>query len=565
MPLSRVVFTPVDGNSYITYMFAEQKFQSAWSNPNVPVLVFADNTLPGFSVQPHAGPIGSAMPVQLLFWGDWWHSAEGAAKRVMIESRVQAVLNSDYFSELKQYGVERPHYRGSLIVTKPGPPGAFNSLEDRKAVPNLIDDLIDDKRFPDPDDENIAFVVYMPKGFIENTNANGSHTYDFNAELPLDYDYYWVAWIRSFGDIPGEDPEDTIRSTSHELVELFTDPEGTGWRAGNADQGEIGDAAMSGTTKQAAWVNGARVQAYWSNQYGATVIPIDRDYAARITGTTRVEKQTRRDGTFTPDPKDSHLCDLVPDCCIEKKNYWYFVSNRDEIVHLNVETTRYRQPVIAWKVADTPVTNDVVLSLDVLGGTFDGHIPRFLPQTVQVRCTVVGTELSLETVGTECNFDLQVGCTVTDGSIDGNVKINVIAKPSVAIGFVGTALTMDPEYTNQKKACEKAAKAKIGSAAGKLPQGKPKFGDPVQFGSEVEGEIPAYARLHEYKRAKNAIDLARLAYGTLPHETARLLTNSLISNVPALQAAIAVRAENERNTKAPPKVAPKHKDVQEGN
>jgi hypothetical protein len=108
MPLSRTITNIIDDRSYTTYLFGEQVLQSSWSHPNVPVLVFADSILPGFPVQNHGGPGGSGLGVELLFWGDWWNSPEGSARRILIETRAQTLLNTDYFSELKQYGIERP-------------------------------------------------------------------------------------------------------------------------------------------------------------------------------------------------------------------------------------------------------------------------------------------------------------------------------------------------------------------------------------------------------------------------------------------------------------------------
>ena len=68
----------------------------------------------------------------------------------MIINRLQAVISSPYFSELAQYGINPPYWRGAKVVTKkkPGPPGSFNSNDDQQAVPDLIDDLIDDDVFP---------------------------------------------------------------------------------------------------------------------------------------------------------------------------------------------------------------------------------------------------------------------------------------------------------------------------------------------------------------------------------------------------------------------------------
>ena len=545
MPGSRVILNVNDTTSVVTYLFSEQTFQGSWSHPNVPVLVFADSQLPGFSVQHHGGPVGSGLPVELLFWGDWWNSAEGVGRRTLIIDRTQALLASDYFSELKQYGVDRPHWRGARTVTKPGPPGAFNSNDDQQAVPDLIDDLIDDDVFPDPDDEKIAFIVFMPKGFTQSIGANGAHTKDYNYTFPWDEDWYWVAWVRSFGVDTGEDPEDALRTMSHELVEMLSDPESDAWYAGNAQTGEIGDAAVSspGGTKQTAWVNGVHVQAYWSNQYGATVIPIDRDYQARILGSIKLTNRHVVNGTFRPDPEDSRLCELVPQCCIVDRDYKYTIVKRDELVRLSVETQRYRQPQLAWSVEGIPVTGNGKLSLNVLAGTFVGHKSKFVSKTVNVQCTLTNNELTLQTVGTESNFDITVSCAVTDGSITGNVRINVIAKPSTTVGFVGAELTVDPEYQRQKSECAKAAAKMFKDIAQTKP--KVKFGDPVQFEPGVLGDVPTYARLNQYARAQRAVELAYMAHAVLPKETADAMTVSMISDVPALQAAVAIQASRK--------------------
>jgi hypothetical protein len=549
MPLSRTITNIIDDRSYTTYLFGEQVLQSSWSHPNVPVLVFADSILPGFPVQNHGGPGGSGLGVELLFWGDWWNSPEGSARRILIETRAQTLLNTDYFSELKQYGIERPHWRGAKIVTRPNPPTAFNSKADYHVVPDLIDSLIDDDVYPDPDDERIASLVFMPKGFVENTGNNGAHTSDYNAEL-FDRDYFYVAWIRSFGPETGEDPEDTLRTMSHELVELLSDPEATTWYAGNTPDGaEIGDAAVSNGPngqKQTAWVSGVHVQAYWSNQYGATVIPIDRDYQARIRGTIKLDKRAVENGTFKPDPQDSRLCNLLPQCCLAAKDYKYSIVKRDEVVHLSIETQRYRIPQLAWTVGGIPITFNTTLSLDVIAGTFAAQHSHFGPRTVSVQCQLQNNELTLRTVGTDANFDIAVSCSVTDGSIVGNVRTNVIAKPILTIGFVGAELTVDSDYEHQRAECEKAA-AKMFKD---MPQTKAtvKIGDPVEFSPTVLAELPAYARVQQYDRARRAVSLSQMAYASLPKETAKALTASLLHDVPALQAAISVQSRRSENS-----------------
>ncbi|MGA7317454.1 MAG: hypothetical protein WBX22_26185 [Silvibacterium sp.] len=552
MPLSRTITNIIDDRSYTTYLFGEQALQSSWSQPNVPVLVFTDSILPGFSVQNHGGPGGSGLGVELLFWGDWWNSPEGSTRRVLIESRAQTLLNTDYFSELKQYGIERPHWRGALVVTRPSPPGAFNSKDDYHVVPDLIDSLIDDDVYPDPDDERIASLVFLPKGFVENTKENGAHTFDFNQDF-LERDYFYVAWIRPFGPETGEDPEDALRTMSHELVELLSDPELSTWYAGNdptADGAEIADAAVSTDptgkkNKQTAWVSGVHVQAYWSNQYGATVIPIDRDYQARINGTIKLDKRTVENGTFLPDPEDSRLCDILPQCCLLIQDYKYTIVKRDETVRLRIETQRYRTPVLAWTVEGKPVTANTTLSLDVIAGTFNKQHAHFAPKTVSVQCELKNNELSLHTVGTDANFDIAVSCSVTDGSIVGNIRTNVIAKPILTIGFVGAELTVDPDYEHQRAECEKAAAKMFKNIPN--TKSKVKIGDPVEFSPTVLVELPAYARVQQYDRARRAVSLSQMAYASLPKETAKALTASLLHDVPALQAAISAESRKSEN------------------
>jgi hypothetical protein len=545
MPFTRTVTDVQDDLSFITYLFSERNFQSPWANQDVSVIVFADHSLPGFSVQNHGGSVGSGIPVELLFWGDWWNSSEGIARRDLYITRVQAVLASNYFSELAQYGIAKPHWRGAKVVTDPEPLSAFHNDDDQQSVPDLIDALIDDDVFPDPDDEKIAFVVFMAKGFTQTTGANGAHMNDYNYTFPWDKDWFWVAWVRYFGDPTGKDqnPEDAIRTFTHELVEMLSDPEVDAWYTNNPQTGEIGDAGATpkGGAKQAAWVNGAHVQAYWSNQHGATVIPIDRDYRARILGTIRLDHREVVNGTFSPDPEDTKLCDLLPQCCLEKRDYKFTIVKRDEVVRLSVETQRYRQTQVAWFVEGNAVMADVVLSLNVIAGIFVGHEAKFVSKSVLVQCKLSNNQLTLRTVGTEANFDINVTCTVSEMAIAGNVKTNVLCKPSLTIGFVGAELTVDPEYLQQRAACEKAARD-LFKKAGLGKSQKAKIGDPVEFGPALLQDVPAYARVHQYVQARRVIDLARMAHAFLPQETAKALTASLVSDVPALQGALAIRA-----------------------
>ncbi|MEV6817020.1 hypothetical protein, partial [Micromonospora sp. NPDC051296] len=500
------------------------------SHPNVPALVFADHKLPGSSVNFHGGPIGTGLPVQLIYWGSWWQTKEGSARRTLIDSRTQSLLASDYFSELAQYGIARPSWRGSLICTEPPPPAAFNKDEDQEAVPDLIDDLIDADVFPDPDEGRIAFVVLMPEGFATSI-ADGAHTSDFDQDF-LDRDYYWVAWVRFFND-----PELTMRTLSHELVEMFTDPEGDGWYCQRAEVGEIADAAVSGSIKQAAWVNDVRVQAYWSNNHSATVIPVDRDYRARISGTLAVDSATTlTSGTFRPSAAQMALCSIVPDCCFSDRDYSYEVVGRDESITLRLETQRYRAPRAAWTLAGQPISGNGNLKVHVTAETYVGRDAQYGDREVSISYTCSDADLRLGTAATSANFDVQVGCAVTDVSINGNVRVNVIAKPQVTIGFVGIELKEDSTYQDQLKACNKAAHRMFDRTVGGAWR-RPRPGEPLELPPGVVAELPAYTRVARYQALRATAVLSRAASRALPEVEATAAHTALVSRAPLLRAA----------------------------
>lgn len=518
-----------------TIMRDERVLESYWSHPNCPVLIFGDNALPGSSVEFHGGPIGTDLPVQLIYWGEWWNSPAGAARRAMITDRTQRLINSDYFSELAQYGVNRPTWRQpAIICTKPYPPGSFTSEDEQHVVPDLIDDLIDDDVFPDPDDERIAFVVLMGDGFTQTIGANGAHMYDFDQDF-LERDYYWVAWVRYFAGPPAEDPEDTSRTMSHELVEMFTNPEGDAWYVGSSANGEIGDAAVSADgTKQSAWVNGARASAYWSNRHAATVLPIDRDYRARIRGAITVTARRTVSGTFTPDPAESRLCGIVPACCFEDRDYEYTLASRDESVSLHMEALRYYSPVAVWTIGGQPVsTGEGTVTVRVTAETYAGRSARYTERAVTIGYQANDSAITLTAKRLDANFDVEVGCSVTESSITGNVKVNVIATPRVTVGFVGVELKLDATYVEQQKACHKALHDIFDRFDSKV-WGRPRPGEPVEIDPVVLAAIPAYARVARYEEAREAVALIQAAAHVYDRDQANTVKAALLARVSIL-------------------------------
>lgn len=528
-------------------MHEEQTVDGTWSRPNVPLLIFADHSFPVPVPKAtfHGGPIGTRLPVQLVFWGSWWNSSEGAAHAALIIDRTQALLGSNFFSELQQYGIQRPTWRGAIVVTEPSPPSAFtNYEEDPKKVWELINNLISDDKFPDPDEGRIAFVVLMAKGFT-SIEKNGAHYYDKNYDFPLDWDHFWAAWVRYFGPATGEDPESTISTLAHELVEMFTDPQpdNNGWiidiPGQKAEEINDGSTWRDGRT-QKAWVNGARVSAYWSERHSANVIPIDGDYAARLKAVTS-EKSLNilSSGTFRPDPSDSAACEQVRECCIEDRDYTWTVYGVDEIAKVRLLRSRYRQPKANWSIQGVLVTGSGPLRLNLLVGAFDGRTAVERRQAVTVQYWCYDELLVIEVVGSACNFDIMVGCSVTDASITGNLKTNVVATPSVKFGFVGARLDLDPAYIEKRSACLSALVAKYNVNYSRFDN-VPGPGDPID--QNVLVELPAYARLEQYRQASQAVQVARMARKLLPADQSRAFAASLEKDVPALSIVTAGRS-----------------------
>jgi hypothetical protein len=457
----------------------------------------------------------------------------------MIEEGMKAILASAYCSELGQYGVSPPHFRGSLIVTKPSPPMSFPSVEEQHKPGDMIVDLIENDVFPDPDDEQIAYLVFMPKGFsAEGTGDWGAHTTDYDYEFPFDRDWFWWAWIR-FDESEADDT--TTTTASHELVELLTDPDTTGgWFASSAAEGEIADAAWSGKTAQTAWVNGAKVQAYWSNRHSATVIPIDRDYRARIVGSVGPRRGGRHkldSGTFRPDPGDLAFCPMLQECCIEDRDYEWDVYGINETATLRVETSRYRQPVVSWTINGQPVSRKGSVTVpNADTARYKGRSLVTGQETVTVQFTESNGVLEIRTDNVDANFDLPVACSVRDGSITGNVRVDVIASPGVLIGFVGSELVLDWAYVEARDACHQAISNLFKDAEKKTKFKRPRPGDEVELDPGILVEVPAWARLTEFERARQAIYIASIAEAKLPRETAETFIQSLVDNTAALQA-----------------------------
>ncbi|HVQ50418.1 MAG TPA: hypothetical protein VMS92_10275 [Mycobacterium sp.] len=544
MTVPRTVFTAFHdlATALVTYQPDDHARDGVWSKPSVPLLIFSDSDILNAQLTYGNGAVAGAAgghPVQLIFWGQWWNGPAGQQRLALIQDRTQSLLNSPYFSELTQYGVPHaPIWRGGTIVTTPAPPLRLSSQDTTQSVKELVGALIDDGVFPDPDDgPRIAFIVLMPDGFtVINSGVLGAHSNDYDWDFPFDTDTYWAGWVRP----EPATPEFTMVTLSHELTEMLTDPEADAWRLSpvNGSNTEVSDVSFSSgrTVRQNAFVNGTQVEAYWSNRHGATVIPIDRDYGARLRA--RITESARREsnhGHFRPTPSDSVACSPeLPECCFPDRDYEWRSYTIDETARVRLVTQRYRTPVAAWTINGNPVSGSGSVALAVTVDGFNGRTPTSGPGwvTVQYVTRPDGIDISANNVGV--NFEIVVACVVTDGSITGNVLTNVVATPIITVDFLGAQVNLDDAYTQQRSKCLKAMLRRY--VHNYKPTGKPGVRDPINFVRELLTEpLPAYVRPSQYEKIQLAARAVRAANAMLPAETAQRFTRSLIEEIPALQ------------------------------
>jgi hypothetical protein len=207
------------------------------------------------------GAIGTGLPVQLIFWGGAWNQAATNPSAGAILGSVQTILRGPWMSGLRQYGVRRCNLGGAIVVTGPAPPGTYKDSD----IQDLIWALIDDNKFPEPDDPGgrMIYMVFMPPGTTYGPGGiRGKHVVASDYDFPFDTDHAWVGFV-VFNSSIGQ-----ITSTfCHELAETCTDPESDAWTVtGNQ---EIGD--VCNFVDQT--INGILYESYWSAADNACLLP----------------------------------------------------------------------------------------------------------------------------------------------------------------------------------------------------------------------------------------------------------------------------------------------------
>jgi hypothetical protein len=488
--------------------------------PAETVLTFAQHVTPTDVVYHHGG-VAPALPIQLLFWGDFWNRG-GAQQRSDLEAKIQELLAGPFTSRLDQYWVAPPTYRGSLTVTKPGPP---TDPFDGSDVRTLVWALIDDSKFPEPDDDGgyIGYMVFMPPGTTPSDpeGPSGAHTYQldwpFDAPFPLlpvfDLDWIIGAWIKY-----SQNADDMAQWFTHELVELITDPLDDGWynETLGHKHGEIADLCQPGGNDQTAWVGNVRVGAYWSARDQACVIPT-HPFSARLDGTISV-KEVKDDasGETPPGSMRRALCAFLPACCMDGPYKW---TRRQHIedADLTASASGYRAPAFAWMVAGQPLSGSgsATITATVTRESMSG--PDTQSESVTLQYKINNNQLTLSNDSVVGNFDVIVTATVNDAQIVG--AQGDARQATVAVPFIGSEFVWPQNYLDDLKRCQKAAdefwKQTHPGVAGH--PGPPPIPDP--WGGREEREklvaLPAWVSEEQRRAAKVAV---AWGHGMAEHE-----------------------------------------------
>jgi hypothetical protein len=220
----------------------------------------------------HAGPVLKNAKVQLIFLGNWNDSSIDPSKE-RIETAIQNIINSEYYSKLYQYKkIEKPIYLGSAINSKSNFPKEFK-FDD---IENVLGDSIDTglvSDFRSSHNREIIYILILLPGY--------KNLADKDQEDPPDA-------IHDYFEYKGNDdgvfaiyygrPDEKIelqwitRAITHEIAEACTNPyeddEGFMGPEDGTDR-EIADYCE----KETGIINGEIVEGYWSNLDKGCVIP----------------------------------------------------------------------------------------------------------------------------------------------------------------------------------------------------------------------------------------------------------------------------------------------------
>jgi hypothetical protein len=213
------------------------------------------------------GRVLSSARIYPIYWGQYW--APGAWPTAdEITRALRTVLAGSYLSGLTQYRTIGPAVlHGSHVITTSDPPSRFTD----KNIEAFLNAQFDAGILPGPDD-NALYVVTIPPGINtgESDDLVGEHNYYQRDGHRIHY-----AWTTDTEVLEG-----ATQTTTHEIIESITDPEGTAILGSRGTCSQPGWCEIADICSDSANLNGVMVPAYWSNVAGRCVIPASLAFGA---------------------------------------------------------------------------------------------------------------------------------------------------------------------------------------------------------------------------------------------------------------------------------------------
>jgi hypothetical protein len=226
--------------------------------------------------------------VNLVFSGSYWNTAAGQQDENTLVSAAQSLLSGPYLSGLTQYGSDGTANFGQFWTDPAIVPNATGANGPSQGdVQSFLQNSIGPGAAPgfyDWQHAPIYVVVSDPASSGLGNGWNAQGTYGLFGLIPENMHMIWVSTTTPYSTGPVS--KDAFTNVlSHELAETISDPDGNGiriiaspllppWLKGG-NQGPT-DQIADNEPDQGRYlyrVNGDLVQAYWSNQDQAFIVP----------------------------------------------------------------------------------------------------------------------------------------------------------------------------------------------------------------------------------------------------------------------------------------------------
>ena len=190
--------------------------------------------------------------IHLVFFGSYW-LYQGLSEFDFYALAWNQLANDvSFYTPMSEYGIQTGSLNGIFSTGLDIEPGG---LSEDELLQELISEL-DHSDLPLPDiNGNSNYVIMLPVNITDNSDATNNWYAHHSAAT-----YHGVQFNYSVIDY-NSSQETIMLSTSHEIYEAATDPDGSGYH-GSGNESEVGDLC----NQQPYLLDGYQIQQLWSEQ-----------------------------------------------------------------------------------------------------------------------------------------------------------------------------------------------------------------------------------------------------------------------------------------------------------